>query len=236
MASHITLPLEIRLNIYEILLTEWTEEPAIWKGSPPGASHIMVRVPVPAVLRAEASEARSRLLKWLVKHKGISPAKSAPTLRFSAREFDIQRDFLYLDSAEEMNIVSQIIQDICSRFNAGVTESLGWMPRRFALLEPTRYTKSLPQFLKSLEPVPVQEWAFAFVELDHGELTSIDSYPKKNAAAYTLEQIRDGDIEACRWKLKISIEGLERLIRPMLGDPWHGKSLKITACKMIPRI
>lgn len=237
MASHITLPFEIRLKIYEVLLTEWIEEPAIWKGSPPGAGLFMVRVPVPAVLRAEAGEARSRLLKWLVKHKGISPAESAPTLRFSARNFDPQRDFMYLDSAETMNAISQAIQDISSGFNTGGTGSLGWMPRRIALREPTHYTKSLPQFLKSLELMPaVQELAFAFVELEHGELASIDSYPKKNAAAYTLEQIRDEDIEACRWKLRMSIEGLERLIRPMLGDHWHGKNLKITACKMIPRI
>lgn len=237
MASHITLPFEIRLKIYEILLTEWIEEPAIWKGSPTDVGNLTVRVPVPAVLQAEVGEGRSRLLKWLVKHKDISPAENAPTLRFSAREFNLRHDFLYLDSAERMNKLSHGLQKICSRKEYRGINSVLWMPRRIALLAPTHYTKSLPHFLKVLGLVPaVQELAFAFVELDHGELTFIDSNPKKNAAAYTLEQIRDGDIEAHRWELKTSIEGLERLIRPMISDGWHAQNLKITACKMIPRI
>lgn len=186
MASHITLPFELRLKIYEILLTEWIEEPAIWEGDPPGAGVLMVRVPVPAVLRAEAGEARSRLLKWLVKHKGISPSESAPTLRFPARKFDSQRDFLYLDSAEKMNYMSQVIQYLCSGFNTSGTGSFRWMPRRIALREPTRYTKCLPQFLKSLELLPaVQELAFAFVELEHRELASRGrNYPPTGTHRY----------------------------------------------------
>ncbi|KAK7705939.1 hypothetical protein SLS64_007891 [Diaporthe eres] len=99
-----------------------------------------------------------------------------------------------------------------------------------------RHMEFLPLFLflQRLDTLPgLRELAFAFVELDHGELNFIDSVPKKNPAAYTLERLSDGDIPDYRRKLSRSIEGLEAFIRPMLGT--HTRSLKITACKMIPR-
>ena len=96
MATRATLPLEIRLKIYEILLTEWFDAPGIWMYPAPlkcgECSDLMyddgtvdnwsdalckvhmpqVKLPVPAVLQAEPVEIRSHLLKWLARHKGMS--------------------------------------------------------------------------------------------------------------------------------------------------------------------
>lgn len=254
MAPCATLPLEVRLNIYEECLADWLDAPGICmfplqrpfpKFSKMGLSRKFnnmliaeynarapkVKLPVPPVLQAEAGEVRSHLLKWLANHKGISPGEIAPTLRFPDRRYIAERDFIYLQSPGHVqafsdSLLSKRIREIDSVFGGRI--------RRIALPASIRHTKHLPLCLERLDTLCcLEELAFAFVELDHGELKLIDSVPKKNPAAYTLERLRDGDIADYRRKLSRSIEGLEAFIRPMLGR--HAKRLKITACKMIPR-
>lgn len=267
-----TLPLELRLNIYENFLAHYFDAPGICilPGILYGEIHLkrwqmahllrmlcimrgfsrrrlpkvsrgtwyvrveMVKLPVPPVLQAESGDVRSPLLKWLAKHRGIKPdERAAPTLEFRDRAYIPEHDFLYLESPGKVKDFSLILNPkdsckICPVFAPRI--------RRIALPAPIRHMEFLPLFLflQRLETLPgLRELAFAFVELDHGELKFIDSVPKKNPAAYTLEQLSDGDIPDYRRKLSRSIEGLEAFIRPMLGT--HTRSLKITACKMIPR-
>ncbi|KAG6361621.1 hypothetical protein INS49_009848 [Diaporthe citri] len=272
MASHATLPLELRLDIYERCLAHCFDAPGIcmfpgmsFDESDLIQSHLLhllrilrwrlfrvsfgfshpfsdgieyvregkVKLPVPSVLQAESGDVRSHLLKWLAKHRGIKPGKSAPTLRFRDRAYIPEHDFLYLESPRKVQEFSKILDpkdpsSICGIFGPRI--------RRIALPASIRHTESLPLFLflQRLDTLPgLRELAFAFVELDHGELKIIDSVPKTDPAAYTLERLGDGDIPDYRRKLSRSIEGLETFIRPMLGG--HSRNLKITACKMIPR-
>lgn len=258
MASQITLPVEIRLKIYELLLAEWDSEPAIFSPRGPGVGETIeqprVRVPVPAVSQAEAGEVRSRLLQWLTKHTRVVPAESTPTLRFHDREFDIQHDFLFLKPhyntmdirfLQSRNRMMRHISWNQLRPRAEPEAEiyfLGMMPRRIAMLSPTCCGTALPLLLRELGWLRyIRELAFAFVELDDGELKLIHSAPKMNPAAYTLEPLRDGDIKENRRDLLRSVEGLRDLIWDMILDEWEipvGKTLpvKITACKLIPRI
>lgn len=268
MASHATLPLELRLDIYERCLAHCFDSPGIcifpgisFDGSDLFQSHLLsllrilrwpwfqlsfgyslgteyvreenVQLPVPPVLQAELRDVRSHLLNWLAKHRGIKPDESVSTLRFRNRAYIPEHDFLYLESPRRIQEFSKILDPkdsnrICSIFGPRI--------RRIALPASICHTEFLPLFLflQRLDTLPgLRELAFAFVELDHGELKIIDSVPKKNPAAYTLERLRVGGVADCRRKLSRSIEGLEALIRPMLGT--HARNLKITACKMIPR-
>lgn len=193
-----------------------------------------VKLPAPPVLQAELGDVRSHLLKWLAKHRGIKPDESAaPILRFRDRAYIPEHDFIYLECPGKLQFFSGILDpknswSICSIFGPRI--------RRIALPASIRHMEFLPLFLflQRLDTLPgLRELAFAFVELDHGELKIIDSVPKKNPAAYTLERLSDGDIPDYRRKLNRSIEGLEAFIRSMLGT--HARSLKITACKLIPR-
>lgn len=254
MAPCATLPLEVRLNIYEECLADWLDAPGICifplqrsvaemprmrqtqmlyyvRSAEYNARFPKVKLPVPPVLQAEAGEVRSHLLKWLVNHKGISPGGIEPTLKFPDRRYIAEHDFLYLQSPVHVCAFS-------ASLHAGslgeIRSIFGFRIRRIALPASIRHSVQLPICLKRLDTLLfLEELAFAFVELDHGELKFIDSAPKKNPAAYTLERLRDGDIADYRRKLSRSIEGLEAFIRPMLGR--HAKNLKITACKMIPR-
>jgi hypothetical protein len=225
--------------IYEIRLIEWVDDPAIWAPDSSSTLDLMVRMPVPAVLQAEAGEVRPRLLKWLAKHKHISPAENAPTLRFPDREFSDQHDFLSLQSSWAMDNFEHVIESIWSRED-GITY-FGWMPRRIAVPPPTCHTKSLHRFLGILKVTyGVDELAFAVLEQDYGKLRVIGSTPNKNPAAYTLEQISCIDFKRFPAELRRSIEvfkGDEGSIRVSLDSDWNPtvKELKITWCKMIPR-
>lgn len=255
MASHATLPVEIRLSIYEKCLADWHDAPGIgvFPSHPPfseidwitsrrirglslGTAYVRdtkVKLPVPAVLPSEAGEVRSRLLKWLVKHRGIRPDKSALVLRFRDRAYIPEHDFLYLDSTANMENFLDLLRPeapfrMCRDFGRRI--------RRIALPASICYAEFLHLFvlLRRLDRLPnLRELAFAFVELDRGELKFIKSVPKNDPATYTLEQINEGDIEDYRRKLRRSIEGLEAFIRPMLRS--HAQSLNIIACKMVPR-
>lgn len=268
MASHATLPLELRLDIYERCLAHYFDSPGIcifpgisFDGSDLFQSHLLsllriprwpwfqlsfgyslgteyvregnVQLPVPAVLQAELGDVRSHLLKWLAKHRGIKPDESAPTLRFRDRAYIPEHEFLYLESPRKVQEFSKILNPkdssrICSIFGPRI--------RRIALPASIRHTDFLPLFvfLQRLDTLPgLKELAFAFVELDHGELKIIDSVPKKNPAVYTLERLRDGDIADYRRKISRSIERLEVFSRSMIET--HAQHLKISACKMIPR-
>lgn len=254
------LPFDVRLNIYEEYLARFFDAPGIWIFSSqvsfveipltrvfragvfcPNEEHdapiAWVKQPVPPVLQAEAGEARSRLLEWLAKRKGINPDEGA-TLKFRDRAFIPECDFLYLHSPEQVQACSESLDPdnwgYTRRHSSRGYGSLRFRIRRIALLASIRHTEHLPLFLRRLDALPnLKELMFAFVELDRGELRFIDSVPKKNPAVYTLERLRDGDIKDYRRKLSRSIEGLEAFIRPMLCR--HSKDLKITACKMIPR-
>lgn len=255
MASHATLPVEIRLSIYEKCLADWHDAPGIgvFPSEPPfseiyrswscrtrglslGTAHVRatkVKLPVPAALQSEAGDVRSRLLKWLVKHRGIRPDGSAPVLRFRDRAYIPEHDFLYLDSPANMETFSDLLRpealfQICRDFRRRI--------RRIALPASICYVEFLPLFvlLRRLDTLPnLRDLAFAFVELDRGELKFIETVPKNDPATYTLEQLNKGDIGDYRRKLSRSIEGLEAFIRPMLLN--HARSLNIIACKMIPR-
>lgn len=254
MASHANLPVEIRLSIYEKCLADWHDAPGIGvfpseptfneidrrlhrdRGLAIGTSHVRatkVKLPVPAALQSESGDVRSRLLKWLVKHRGIRPEESAPVLRFRDRAYIPEHDFLYLDSTANMEKFSDLLRpeayfQVCRDFRRRI--------RRIAVPASICYAESLPLFelLRRLDTLPnLKELAFAFVELHHGELKFIESVPKNDSATYTLEQINEGVIEDYRRKLRRSIEGLEAFIRPMVRS--HVRSLKIVACKMVPR-
>lgn len=255
MSSHATLPLEIRLSIYEKCLADWHDAPGIGvfpsnppfseihrstqrsrRGVPLGTAYVRatkVKLPVPASLQSEAGDVRSRLLKWLAKHRGIRPDESAPVLRFRHRAYIPEHDFLYLDSPANMQNFSKSLGPeppscMCSDFRRRI--------RRITLPASIRYTEFLNLFLlfQRLDTFPnLRELAFAFVELDRGELKFIESVPKKDPATYTLERLNEGNIGDYRRKLSRSIEGLEAFIRPMLLS--HARSLNIIACKMIPR-
>lgn len=206
------------------------------RGLPLGTAYVTatkVELPVPAALQSEAGDVRSRLLKWLAKHRGLRPDESAPVLRFRDRAYIPEHDLLYLDSPVNTRTFSKILGRetpfcMCSDFGRRI--------RRIALPASIRYTEflSLFLFLQRLDTLPnLRELAFAFVELDRGELKFIDSVPKNDPATYTLEQLSEGDIGDYRRKLNRSIQGLEAFIRPMLLS--HARSLNIIACKTIPR-
>lgn len=255
MASYATFPLEVRLNIYEKCLADWLDAPGICT-FPLQRSHAEMRKmrpavlryykstaeyiarapkikrPVPPVLQAEAGETRSHLLKWLAKHKGMSPGGIEPTLKFPDRPYNAKHDFLYLQCP---GCVRDFSASLHSESRGEINLIFGSNIRRIALPASIRHTVHLPLCLKRLSTLYfLEELAFAFVELDRGELKYIDSVPKKNPTAYTMERLRDGDIADYRRKLSRSIEGLDAFIRPMLGRR-HAKNLQITACKMIPR-
>lgn len=255
MSSHATLPLEVRLLIYEKCLADWHDAPGIgvFPSNPPfseidwsisrrvrslllGTDYVRatkVKLPVPAALQSEAGDVRSRLLKWLVKHRGIRPDESAPVLRFRDRAYIPEHDFLYLDSPANMETFSDILRP---RLRLRICSDFGRRIRRIALPASICYAEFLPLFLflQRLDTLPnLRQLAFAFVELDRGELKFIESVPKNDPATYTLEQLKEGDIGDYRRKLSRSIEGLDAFIRPMLLS--HARSLNIIACKMIPR-
>lgn len=140
--------------------------------------------------------------------------------------------FSYLLSPAQIHTFSDMLGPKGMRWNLGGV--FAGIIHRILLPASIRHAEYLPLFLERLDALPyLDELAFAFLELDQGELKFIDSVPKKNPAAYTLERLGDGDIADSRRKLTRSIKGLDALIRPMLGKDSRG--IEITACKMIPR-
>lgn len=154
-----------------------------------------------------------------------------PTLSFPGRPYDAKHDFLYLQCPGYVRDFSASLHSV----SEGEINLIFGNIRRIALRASIRHTVHLPLCLKRLSTLYfLEELTFAFVELDHGELKYIDSVPKKDPTAYTMERLRDGDIADYRRKLSRSIEGVDACIRPMLGRS-HAKNLQITACQMLPR-
>ncbi|KAI3392550.1 hypothetical protein diail_5521 [Diaporthe ilicicola] len=215
----------------------------------------VVEVPVPPPMLAEPGEMRSHLLKWLAREKGIWPDEGAPALKFPSRDYLPEHDFLYL-SPDQLPTFSRLLSSLeqlepisdlrgSCRFRIShwrrrlhvETKVEGFSCtkiRRIALAAWMRHTEDFFSFLKGLENLrDLQELAFIFVESEHGKLEVVAPRPGTNHAAYSIERLNDSDIAHFRQAIINSIAQLETTVRPKL--PWpHTKTLKITACKMIP--
>lgn len=248
MALNSVLPPELRLNIYERRLAAYFDTPGVCMFPVRDSSDRyfgltwaalktdpMISTPVPSILQVELGDMRAHLLEWLAKEKGVLPVETYPALRFPDRPYDPERDIMYLENRNDIAQLHTILGSEDSEPADLQIPEFARKIRRVAIAASVRRTDTFPAFLESLDELPgLQELLVVFMAASEpGKLEYITSVPKEKYPACILEPIRENDLAAQPQALRVATEGLDDFLRPMLKT--HAKTLKITACKMIPR-